>query len=103
MLGGAMTRPIRAALALLVAFTLSFTLTTTVHAVENTWDYSVQVSSSVQSSPATITLTWPQDTNGTPSSYTIHRRTPGTASWGSGTTLSGSTTSYVDTNVSSGQ
>ncbi len=98
MMGGVMTRTIRAALASLVAF---FTLTTA-RAVENTWDYSVQVSSVVQASPAKVTLTWPQDTNGTPSSYTVYRRTPGSTNWGSGTALAGSTTSYTDTSVASG-
>ena len=73
-----------------------------VRAVENTWDNAVRASSSVQASPARITLTWPQDTNGTPSSYTVYRKAPGASSWGSGTSLSGSSTSYVDTNVTPG-
>src|SRR3954471_9903544 len=98
MLGGAMTRTIRAALASLVAF---ITLTTA-RAVENTWDYSVQVSSAVQASPAKVTLTWPQDTHGVPSSYTVYRRAPGSSNWGSGTSLSGSTTTYTDSSVASG-
>src|SRR3954454_1983681 len=100
MLVGAMTRSISAALALLVAFILTLT---PVHAVEDTWDYSVQVSSAVQVSPAKVTLTWPQDTNGTPSSYSVYRKAPGATSWGAGTTLSGSTTTYTDTSVSAGQ
>src|SRR3954468_1864088 len=94
-----MTRTIRAALAMLVAITLTLT---TARAVENTWDYSVQVSSAVQASPAKVTLSWPQDTNGTPSSYTIYRRAPGSSDWGSGTTLAGSATSYTDSSVSGG-
>ncbi len=93
-----MTRTIRAALASLVAF---FTLAAA-RAVENTWDFSVQVSASVQSSPARVTLTWPQDTNATPSSYTVFRRTPGSSNWGPGTPLSGSTTTYTDTAVATG-
>ncbi len=72
------------------------------HAVENTWDASVRAHSVVQTSPARITLTWPQDQNGTPSSYTVFRKAPGASSWGSGTTLPGSATSYVDTNVNVG-
>lgn len=95
-----MTRTINAALALLVAFTFSFTHTA--YAVENTWDYSVQVSSIVQASPGKVTLNWPQDTNGVPSSYTVYRRAPNTTSWGAGTTLAGSATSYVDTSVAAG-
>ena len=95
-----MIRFFSAALAVLVAITLSLT---PARAVENTWDYSVQVSSSVQASPAKVTLTWPQDTNGVPSSYTVYRKAPGSTSWGAGTTLSGSTTSFTDTSVASGQ
>src|SRR5688572_7320365 len=95
-----MIRPFSAALALLVAFTVSLTPS---RAVENTWDYSVQVSSSVETSPAKVTLTWPQDTNGVPSSYTIYRKAPSATSWGAGTTFSGSTTSFTDTSVTSGQ
>src|SRR5688572_33037478 len=100
MICGAMIRFFIAALAVLVAITLSLT---PARAVENTWDYSVQVSSSVQASPAKVTLTWPQDTNGVPSSYTVYRKAPGSTSWGAGTTLSGSTTSFTDTSVASGQ
>jgi hypothetical protein len=94
-----MIRFLSAAVTILTAITLSLT---SVHAVENTWDYSVQVSSAVQSSPARITLTWPQDTNGTPSSYTVYRKAPSDSSWGSGTTLSGSATTFTDNSVSVG-
>ncbi len=92
-----MRRILNAALGLLVALTL-----TTARAVENTWDPSVQVSATVQSSPARITLSWPQDTNGVPSNYTIYRRSVNSSDWGSGTTVSGSSTSYVDSGVSAG-
>ncbi|MBI3885758.1 MAG: glycoside hydrolase family 9 protein [Opitutae bacterium] len=71
-------------------------------AVEPTWNYAVQLSAAVQASPAQISLTWPQDTAGTPVSYTVYRKAPGAASWGSGTTLAGSATSYTDTAVSVG-
>ncbi|PTX92705.1 glycoside hydrolase family 9 protein [Opitutus sp. ER46] len=94
-----MIRFLSAAVALLTAITLSLT---SAHAVENVWDYSVQVSSAVQPAPAKITLSWPQDTNGTPSSYTIYRKAPNDTSWGSGTTIAGSSTSYTDTNVAVG-
>jgi hypothetical protein len=88
-----MRQHISAALALLVAFTLSLTATTSLRAVEDTWDYSVQVSSAAQVSPAKLTLTWPQDTQGTPSSYTIYRKAPRDTSWGSAiANLPGSTT-----------
>src|SRR3569833_2806465 len=94
-----MIRFLSAAVALMTAITLSLT---SAHAVEDTWDYSVQVSSAVQASPAQITLSWPQDSNGTPSSYTIYRKLPTDSSWGSGTTISGSSTTYTDNNVSTG-
>ena len=72
-------------------------------AVENTWDYSVQVSAAVQLAPASVTLTWPQDTNGTPASYSIYRRTPGAKGWGAGVTISGRTTTYTDPRVVAGR
>ncbi len=94
-----MIRFLSAAVALLTAITLNLT---SAYAVENVWDYSVQVSSAVQASPAKITLSWPQDTNGTPSSYTIFRKAPSDTNWGAGTTIAGGNTSYVDTNVTPG-
>ncbi|HVS53710.1 MAG TPA: glycoside hydrolase family 9 protein [Opitutaceae bacterium] len=97
-----MIRFLSAVLGLFVtSFTLNLT-TATARAVEDTWDYSVQVSSSVQASPARITLSWPQDTIAIPASYTIYRKAPGDTSWGSGVVLSGSATSYVDTSVAVG-
>jgi hypothetical protein len=71
-------------------------------AVEPTWNYAVQVSSAVQSSPPQITLSWPQDTSVTPSSYTVYRKAPSATSWGAGTTLAGTATSYTDTGVTAG-
>src|SRR2546422_428520 len=71
-------------------------------AVDPVWEYSVQVSATVQSSPAQITLAWPQDTTGIPGSYTVYRKAPGGSSWGGGTTLAGSATSYADTGVTVG-
>lgn len=72
-------------------------------AVENTWDYSVQVDSVVAVSPPSITLHWPQDTNGIPASYTVFRKAPGAKHWGVATTLPGRATSYVDTGVAVGR
>src|SRR5712691_8120067 len=69
---------------------------------ESTWEYSVQVSATVQASPAQITLTWPQDTILLPNSYTVYRKDPGATSWGAGTTLPGTITTYTDTSVSVG-
>jgi hypothetical protein len=95
-----MLRLLSAAVPLLIAFTVILNLA---RAVENTWDFSVQVSSSVQIFPAKVTLTWPQDTNGVPASYTVYRKAPSAIAWGAGTTLSGRTTSYTDTSVTTGQ
>jgi hypothetical protein len=71
-------------------------------AVENTWDFSVQVNAVVQSSPPRITLQWPQDTNAIPQSYTVYRKTPASTDWGGGATLSGNSTSYADNSVVTG-
>src|ERR1043165_7106156 len=69
---------------------------------EPTWNYSVQVSAAAQSSPPQITLSWPQDTSVTPTSYTVYRKAPGATAWGSGTALAGTATSYTDTGVAAG-
>src|SRR2546423_9641765 len=71
-------------------------------AVEPTWNYAVELSATVQVSPPQIFLSWPQDTSGTPNSYTVYRKAPGANSWGSGTPLVGSATSYVDSGVAVG-
>src|SRR6185295_14037960 len=71
-------------------------------AVDAVWEYSVQVSASIQASPPQITLSWPQDTYGVPASYTVYRKAPGATSWGSGATLSGATTTYADSSVAVG-
>lgn len=75
---------------------------TSASAVDDVWDYSVQVSSTVQASPAKITLNWLQDTNGTPASYTVYRKAPSDASWGTGTTLAGTALTYTDSNITTG-
>jgi hypothetical protein len=92
-----------AALLLFASYAVTLSASTRERTVENTWDYSVQVSAVVELSPAKVTLSWPQDTNSIPTSYTIYRRAPGTPKWGSGTTLSGHTTSYTDTHVTAGR
>jgi hypothetical protein len=67
--------------------------------VEMTWEFSVQVSATVQTSPDRITLHWPQDQYMLPNSYTVYRKAPSDTSWGTGTTLPGTATSYVDDKV----
>ena len=94
-----MTRVAGAAL-ILLALTLNLSAS---RATEDTWDYSVQVDSTVAVSPPTIALNWPQDTNGKPASYTVSRKDPGATSWGRGTTLPGTVTTYVDTGVAVGR
>src|SRR5258708_3637546 len=69
---------------------------------EPTWDYAVEASATVQASPPQITLSWPQDTYTAPASYTVYRKAPGAISWGTGTTLAGTATSYTDTSVAVG-
>jgi hypothetical protein len=86
----------------IVGVVLSVVASQEVIAEEPTWNYAVQVSATVQESPARITLSWPQDTSGTPSSYTVYRKSAESASWGSGTSLSGSATTYTDTSVAAG-
>jgi hypothetical protein len=69
---------------------------------ESTWEFSVQVSASVDSVPPTIRLSWPQDTYLLPNSYTVFRKTPAATSWGQGTALPGTSTGFIDTNVTVG-
>jgi hypothetical protein len=71
-------------------------------AVELTWEYTVQLTASVQSSPPQILLSWPQDVVGTPQSYVIYRKDKPATAWGSPVTLSGSTTQYLDNAVAVG-
>src|SRR5256885_13181245 len=92
----------RKALSVITGLWLSIAAAVCGHAAEATWEYSVQASASVQTAPARITLSWPQDTVLTPNSYTIYRKAVGATSWGSGTTLPGTATSYTDSNVTSG-
>jgi hypothetical protein len=85
-----------ASMFLLIAGALSL------RAVEMTWEYSVQVSATVQTSPAQITLSWPQDQCMAPTSYTVYRKSLNGVCWGTGVSLPGTATSYTDTSVASG-
>ncbi|HYF50381.1 MAG TPA: carbohydrate-binding domain-containing protein [Planctomycetota bacterium] len=77
-----------------------FAMTMEAHAATSPADYAVQVSASVSTSPAKITLSWPSFGA---SSYKIYRKSFGSTSWGSViASLSGSATSWTDTNVSVG-
>ena len=61
----------------------------------------MQLAASVQADPPQITLTWPQDPDGAVS-YTVYRKNRDDTDWGSGTTLDGSMTNYIDSNVTVG-
>lgn len=71
-----------------------------VHAQLNGKSFSVQLSATVQESPAQITLHWPNDVND--SAYRIGRRLSINDPWTVLSTLPGSTNSYTDTKVSVG-
>ncbi len=62
--------------------------------------YAVEVSASVQSSPAQINLSWPADANAT--GYTVYRKSISDTSWSSGISLAGNSTTFNDANVSVG-
>ncbi len=62
--------------------------------------YAVQVSATVQASPAQITLSWPPDWNA--SGYEVYRKSLTATSWGESTPLSANATSYTDFSVSPG-
>jgi len=70
----------------------------TISKADTTWDYTVQISATVQSIPPQIALIWPQDDYGA-ISYTVYRKAKAATSWGTGVVLSGTTTNYTDTNV----
>src|SRR5438067_1623561 len=64
-----------------------------------TKEFCVQLSASLQENPPQITLAWPQDACSLPENYVIYRKAPEAASWGTGTTLPGRSTAYVDKHV----
>ncbi len=68
-------------------------------ATENTSEYSVQMSVAVQAAPPQIVLNWPRDGCTAPSAYTVYRKAPEDFSWGRGTPLPPTATTYLDTNV----
>ena len=94
-------RIIRIRSVLLVA-ALSLLMAPLARAIEATWEYSVQVSATVQTSPPRINLSWPQDSVVIPNNYTVYRKPINGTSWGTGTVLPGTTTNFVDNAVSVG-
>jgi len=63
------------------------------------YDYAVQVSATVQTSPARITLSWPAGSDAT--GYTVTRRLVTDTTWGTGVS-NGTNTTYVDSTVVAG-
>jgi len=63
-------------------------------------DYAVQLSATVQTNPAKVTLSWPADSQVT--SYTVYRKGRDAAVWGAGTTLPGTAIAYTDSGVAVG-
>jgi hypothetical protein len=66
---------------------------------ESTWEFSVQLSASVQESPTVISLTWPQDTYLQPNAYGVYRKLATETSWKPIASLPGTATGYTDTSV----
>jgi len=65
--------------------------------------WTVELSATVQSSPALITLNWEANQNGNPDTYTIWRKIKGTQGWGTSiASVPSSTLTYTDTTVSTG-
>src|SRR5690349_24762021 len=89
----------RKAVAIAVGLLLFAMIVQLGQAVEMTWEFSVQVSATVQASLSQITLTWPQDQYMQPNSYTVYRKAPADSNWGTGVSLPGTATSYVDNTV----
>jgi hypothetical protein len=67
-------------------------------------DYAVRASASasarVQTNPPSIALTWPADPGAT--GYAVYRKSRDASSWGTGTVIDSSATSYVDSSVTNG-
>ena len=59
--------------------------------------YAVEVSATVQATPARVTLRWSGDANAT--GYTIYRKSPSAVAWTQLTSLAGSATTWSDANV----
>jgi len=69
---------------------------------DDTWTYSVEISATVQMSPAQITLHWENDDIYGVTNFTIYRKAKNATSWNLLTNLDGSTFTWTDPNVSVG-
>jgi hypothetical protein len=72
------------------------------HAQDLTSEYSVQVGATAQASPPQIRLSWPPDHITRPSSYKLYRKRVIETAWGASVSLPGTSTTYVDNDVSVG-
>src|SRR5882757_4517206 len=79
---------------------LSFFFLITTYAETNPSFYAVQVSASVSTSPARITLQWQADGNAT--GYTISRKSFNATSWVTIGSVGGGSTSFSDSSVTVG-
>jgi hypothetical protein len=70
-------------------------------AEDSTYLYAVQISATIQVSPPQITLNWYPDAYGV-NNFVIYRKAKTDDFWGTGTVLSGTTTSFADNNVAAG-
>ena len=68
---------------------------------DDTWLYAVQISASIQTNPAHITLNWEPDHYGA-DSYTVFRKFKTDLTWGAGVSLPGTATRNTDFDVSAG-
>ncbi|HTL69295.1 MAG TPA: hypothetical protein VL200_16640 [Lacunisphaera sp.] len=64
--------------------------------------YAVEVSATVQSNPARITLTWTADP-GVVNTYSVFRKDPGATNWTALINLQGTAMNYADSNVTIGR
>lgn len=71
-------------------------------AADQTWEFAVQVSATVQTAPPRIQLTWPPDQRVQPNHYTIYRKAPAALAWSKQATLPGTATNYADRSVKPG-
>jgi hypothetical protein len=92
---------------LLARFLVAASLTASVltqyslQAEDSTFLYTLQISASVQVSPASITLNWEPEQY-TVDSLTLYRKSKDATSWGTGMSLDPFSTSYTDNSVGAG-
>src|ERR1051326_4090205 len=92
----------RRVVGVVASFCMAVLAASTYAVTEKSIDYSVQISATVQESPARVTLRWPQDSSCKPQNYFVSRKAPGDSAWGKTISLPGSVCEYTDKDVSSG-